>query len=207
MHSIAEDFPKNLSFILILGACDYRTLTACNHLNITNYNIRCISVPQTHSQRGLKICVWLWQGVDTLIPGHLQHTAANIDAELQHTAVKSHVRCDPSLHANKYFLQLLHISTNKYNNKSSHQPLMAWDYLLSINFIPVIIIVGLFLTQLTQLRSVDKDINEFLSLQICWNLPLLLSFSHIFFWTFFLVSLCPSEPEPSETRGWGHKDP
>ena len=25
MHSIAEDFPKNLSFILILGACDYRT--------------------------------------------------------------------------------------------------------------------------------------------------------------------------------------
>ena len=48
---------------------------------------------------------------------------------------------------------------------------MAWDYLLSINFIPAIIIVGLFLTQLTQLRSVDKDINEFLSLQICWNLP------------------------------------
>ena len=84
---------------------------------------------------------------------------------------------------------------------------MAWDYLLSINFIPAIIIVGLFLTQLTQLRSVDKDINEFLSLQICWNLPLLLSFSHIFFWTFFLVSLCPSEPEPSETRGCGHKDP
>ena len=149
----------------------------------------------------LKICIWLWPG------GHLQHTAANIDADLQHTAAKSHVRCDPTLHANKYLFRLLHISTNKYNNKSSHQPLMAWDYLLSINFIPVIIIVGLFLTQLTQLRSVDKDINEFLSLQICWNLPLLLSFSHIFFWTFFLVSLCPSEPEPSETRGWGHKDP
>ena len=55
MHSIAEDFPKNLCFILILGACDYRTLTACNHLNITNYNIRCISVPQTHSQRGLMV--------------------------------------------------------------------------------------------------------------------------------------------------------
>ena len=71
---------------------------------------------------GAALCVYPLQGVDTLMPGHLQHTAANIDADLQHTAVKSHVRCDPSLHANKYFLQLLHISTNKYNNKSSRQP-------------------------------------------------------------------------------------
>ena len=58
---------------------------------------------------------------------------------------------------------------------------MAWDYLLSINFIPAIIIVGLFLTQLTQLRSVDKDINEFLSLQICWNLPYYYYVFHTFF--------------------------
>ena len=77
------------------------------------YNIRCISVPQTHSQRGLKICVWLWQGVDTLMPGHLQHTAANIDADLQHTAVKSHVRCDPTLHAtNIYFNCFIFQQTN-----------------------------------------------------------------------------------------------
>ena len=121
MHSIAEDFPKNLCFILILGACDYRTLTACNHLNTTNYNIRCISVPQTHSQRGLKICVWLWQGVDTLMPGHLQHTAANIDADLQHTAVKSHVRCDPTLHAtniyfNCFIFQQTNLTINPYTS-------------------------------------------------------------------------------------------
>ena len=44
------------------------------------------------------------------MPGHLQHTAANIDADLQHTAVKSHVRCDPTVHANKYLLQNITIN-------------------------------------------------------------------------------------------------
>ena len=38
-------------------------------------------------------------------------------------------------------------------------------------------------------------------------ITILCVFSHIFFWTFFLLSLCPSEPEPSETRGWGLKAP
>ena len=163
MHSIAEDFHKNLCFILIFGACDYRTQTACNHLNITilQHSLYiCSSNTQPERFKDLRL-----MDRRSERPVNWSPAAHGSKYGCRPAALCSKVPCfmRPDItHTNKYLLRLLHISTDKLTINPHTSLWWPESLLMSIISTPVD-------------KRTCMNFGSFKCAENC--------FSHIFFWT------------------------